>query len=558
MLAAMIIAGLLEGVSIAALLPLLNILVGGTEVEGSFIVQSVNDGLGVVGLEPTVGVLLTMVVLLIITKCAVLVYAAKLIGYTAAVVTMKLRLELLGALMRARWPFFVRQRMGSISASMTSEPNRAATTYVATARTLTGVLQVLVYIILSLAISIEVSFAAVSVGVMSAFILRRFVTIMGTMGQRQTLLTKSLLSGLADGLMSMKPIKAMAREQQLTRILHKDIVAMNKVQQLQVLARVSLSHYVEPITTVALALGLYVILTYWNLPLEELLVMAFLFLRIVGRVTALQSSFQTIARSLPAFWFVHSLLSTAEKAAEKESHRLSPVFESGIHLNDVSFSYIKNKPVLRKVSIEVPKGQFIAIVGDSGCGKTTIVDLVTGLLRPTVGEVLIDGKPLSAIDQKAWRSMIGYVPQDSPLLHDSVLNNVTLRDPNITEAMARKALEQAEAWSFVSALREGLHTIVGERGTRLSGGQRQRIAIARALAHQPKLLILDEATAALDRNTEAEICTTLKRLVGDLTIIAISHQNALKDAANTIHCIENGEVVQIQSGPDRVQLTASF
>ncbi|WP_299615500.1 ABC transporter ATP-binding protein [Pelagibius sp.] len=557
-LTSMIVAGLLEGVGIAALLPLLDTIINGTAESGSFIGSAVTDSLRSLGIEPTIGVLLLVVVLLITAKSLVLVFVAKQIGYTAATVTMNLRLQLLAALMRARWPFFVRQRMGSISASMTSEPARAASTYIAVARALTGLLQVLVYVALSLAISIEVSFAAVMVGIVSAVLLHRFVVITGKMGQKQTLLTKSLLSGLADGLLSMKPIKAMAREGQLGQILHKDIVAMNKAQQLQILARESLQHYREPITTAALALGLYFILTYWDLRLEGLLVMAFLFLRIVGRVSSLQSNFQSIAGSLPAYWFVRSVLSTATKAAEKETRRLSPQFESEIRLEGVSFSYLRNKPVLREISIEIPKGHFIAVVGESGSGKTTIADLVTGLLRPTSGEIMIDSTPLSAIDKRAWRRMIGYVPQDTPLLHDTVLNNVTLRDPEISEAMARAALEQAEAWSFVSALPQGIHSMVGERGTRVSGGQRQRIAIARALAHRPQLLILDEATAALDPKTEAEICGTLKQLAGELTIIAISHQDALQDAADIIHRIENGRSVQTDGrGGDHMQLSAS-
>ena len=177
------------------------------------------------------------------------------------------------------------------------------------------------------------------------------------------------------------------------------------------------------------------------------------------------------------------------------------------------------------MALTIPAGGITAIVGASGAGKTTVVDLIAALLRPQEGEIWIDDLPLQRVDWRAWRRMIGYVPQDTVLLHDTVRNNVTLGDPELTEADAEAALRAAGIWDLVSGLPEGLDTVVGERGGKLSGGQRQRVAIARALAHKPRLLILDEATSALDPETEAAICRTLEALRGELTIIAISHQS---------------------------------
>ena len=179
-------------------------------------------------------------------------------------------------------------------------------------------------------------------------------------------------------------------------------------------------------------------------------------------------------------------------------------------------------------------------MGPSGSGKTTIIDLVIGLLRPESGEVDIDGVPMAQIDLRAWRQMVGYVPQETVLLHDSVVQNVTLGDPSISEARVIEVLEQAGAWGFVQALPEGLHTSVGERGGRLSGGQRQRIAIARALINRPQLLILDEATSALDPDSEAAIIATLQALKSRLTILAITHNSALADAADVVHHLSPG------------------
>jgi ATP-binding cassette subfamily C protein len=179
-------------------------------------------------------------------------------------------------------------------------------------------------------------------------------------------------------------------------------------------------------------------------------------------------------------------------------------------------------------------------VGPSGSGKTTIIDLTIGLLQPEAGQVLLDGVPLPLINIMQWRSMIGYVPQETVLLHDTILHNITLGDPALDTASAEEALRAAGAWEFVARLPEGLDTVVGERGGKLSGGQRQRIVIARALINKPRLLILDEATSALDPESEEAVRQTMEALKGQLTILAISHNRALVQAADHVYQLGNG------------------
>jgi ATP-binding cassette subfamily C protein len=179
-------------------------------------------------------------------------------------------------------------------------------------------------------------------------------------------------------------------------------------------------------------------------------------------------------------------------------------------------------------------------MGPSGAGKSTLLDLLCGLTEPQSGEVRIDDVPLHDINLRQWRHMIGYVSQDTILLHDTVLNNILVGEPSLTADDAERALRQAGAWDFVSALPDGMLTVVGERGGLLSGGQRQRIAIARALAHKPSFLILDEPTSALDPESERTICETLQLLAQDLTIIAVSHQPAVINAADRVFILSNG------------------
>jgi ATP-binding cassette subfamily C protein len=253
-----------------------------------------------------------------------------------------------------------------------------------------------------------------------------------------------------------------------------------------------------------------------------------------------------------AYWSMRAAIDGAKSESENPPDGVAPVLARGIRFEGVGFRY-RDHWVLRNVSLEMPAGGITAIVGASGAGKTTVIDLVTALLRPQEGEVFVDDLPLQRADWRAWRRMMGYVPQDTVLLHDTIRNNVTLGDPELTETDAVKALRAAGIWDVVAAMPEGLETIVGERGGKLSGGQRQRVALARALAHRPRVLILDEATSALDPETEAAICRTLEGLRGELTIVAISHQSPLVDVADRVYRVAEGTARLVADDKNRVR-----
>ena len=197
---------------------------------------------------------------------------------------------------------------------------------------------------------------------------------------------------------------------------------------------------------------------------------------------------------------------------------------------------------LRDINLTIGQGEYLSVMGPSGSGKTTIIDLTIALLRPQAGVISLDGVPMEEIDIKRWRGLIGYVPQDTVLLHDTIVHNITLGDPTLGPADAERALRAAGAWEFVNAMPGGMNTMVGERGGKLSGGQRQRIVIARALVNQPRLLILDEATSALDPDSEAAVRQTMESLKGQLTILAISHNRAMVQAADYVYQLDKGRI----------------
>jgi len=199
-----------------------------------------------------------------------------------------------------------------------------------------------------------------------------------------------------------------------------------------------------------------------------------------------------------------------------------------IRLDDLSFAYPETKrPIIDHFSLSIPHNSSVGIVGPTGAGKSTLVDLILGLHQPTSGAIRIDGKPLSPANIRAWQAGIGYVPQDVFLIDDTLARNIALGLPD--EAIDRERLCEVAAAARIldfieQDLPDGFDSMVGERGVRLSGGQRQRVAIARALYHKPSLLILDEATSALDNATEAAVTEAIASLQGSITMIVVAHR----------------------------------
>jgi ATP-binding cassette subfamily C protein len=302
----------------------------------------------------------------------------------------------------------------------------------------------------------------------------------------------------------------------------------------------------EPILVTCVCAGFFVGYRLLEIPTAEVMVLVVLFARMMGSSNKMQRRYQSMLTEASALWSLRDMIDQASNDIEALPTGAAPTLEQGIELRGVRVC-MDGALVLDGLSLSIPAGRVTAFVGESGVGKTTAADLVTGLVRPDAGEVYVDGVPLCELDLLRWRELIGYVPQEMLMLHDSVAKNVSLGDPVVTTGQVEQALRDAGAWEFVSALPGGIDCSVGERGARLSGGQRQRIAIARALVHGAKLLILDEATAALDPKNEATVWAAIERLRGRTTIIAISHQPALTGVADRIYRIAEGGCTAIET-----------
>jgi ATP-binding cassette, subfamily C, bacterial len=538
-------AGICEGIGVLTLLPVLVIASGGMRSD-SRLSRLVHDGLAMLGIPPELGPLLTLVVLAIAATALLRLYAARIAGYAAVDFAAELRLALVQAFMTARWSYFVGQSTGRLSNAVTNEVNQAANLYSSVTSLIAAVLQVAIYLGLALVASIQVTVAGIVVGLLMIMALQRFVAVSRKSGARQVEAMTSLMSRIVEGLHLIKPLKAMAREDRLAPLLQADAAELKRAQRQLLVATAALGMAQEPIFVAFLAGGLYIAVTWLNYAIADLLFVAVLFQRIVTRIGHVQVLYQKAASFESGYLAVCRVLAEAAAAREPLAAGITPpTLARGVRLEHVTFAY-DAKPVLQDLDLEIPAHRMTAIIGPSGAGKSTLVDLVIGLSRPQSGTVLIDGVPLSEIDPRAWRSVIGYVPQEVVLWHDTVANNVTLRDPKLRPDEVVAALRAAGAWDFVAALPDGVDTVVGERGARLSGGQRQRISIARALVRKPKLLVLDEPTTALDPETERAICRTLHQLSSEATALVISHQSAIADVADIVYRLHAGKAFPIE------------
>jgi ATP-binding cassette subfamily C protein len=539
-LLAMLLGVAAENLSIASLWPIIGVA-SGDEIEPSPATEVVTGLLGAVGLSPTLGALLLFLCATITLKFALTSAGLIYVGREVVRMSTHMRLRLIDAIVRARWSHIISTPAGRLSAALSDESERAQSAYRAAGNFAARLTETLTYLVGCLWISWEFSVAAIVAATILWLAVARFVGMARRAGRAKWRSVHLLSGAVNDLLTSIKSLRAMNRQAYLGRFAAAQVDQLKKSAQREYYSEAAVRALQEPLLATMVIGGFYVGYTYFNLGLVELIGVVWLLRRISNGVATMRSAMQRVAIDGVAFWSVIRLTQAMEQQAETLHGGKAAHLGKQCDFRDVSFGY-GDKTIVKSADFTLPVGEVATLIGPSGAGKTTIADLLVGLHEPDSGQVLIDGLPLSDIDLARWRAKIGYIPQENILFNDTVMENVTLGDQSIGEEQVTEALRLAGAWGFVSALPRGLHEAIGVRGNLLSGGQKQRLSIARALIHNPELLILDEATSALDRATAREICDAVRGLRGNRTILAITHQSIWMDAADRILRMDQGQV----------------
>ena len=542
----MLFASISEMVSMGALVPVAAQLSAGDGGANSIFGKMVTGLFAAIGLQASFANMLIFVGITLVTKSLVAFLAMRFVAVSVADVTTKLRSKLLASMMNARWAYFVDHRPGEVSTMISVQSAMAGEAYYSSSQLIITTVSGIALLFTAFLVSGELVIFCLVAGLALAFPLYYILKLAEESSKRQWETSNELSSGVQDVLSNMKPLKSMARQTYFLESFAAGIRQLRLALILVVVSRHAIYHGQDILSAVMVTAGVYVGVVLLQTPLSEMLVVGIIFYQVVDVIKRIQLHLQGATVASAAYNGLMKTISHADHQLEVDFGVADPQLEKSIAFENVSFAYGK-KSVLKNVSFECPVGSITVLIGPSGAGKTTIMDLIIGFYLPISGRVLIDDIPMSEIKLSKWRQKIGYVPQELTLLRGTVFDNITLGDQSISADQVTEALRLAGAMGFVEALPDGIHTNIGTMGAKLSGGQRQRISLARALVLKPKLLLLDEVTSALDDATEAEICENIMELSGKFTIIAITHKPAWTRIAQRLYRVLDGQVEPVSN-----------
>lgn len=540
-LVVLLTSGVVEIVGIATLWPIVG-LVGGESMANDHVIDDyVRWGLDAVGLPLTIEVLLSIILGTAIISFMFGTAGSVFVGRSVANFGTGIRLQLIDALVNARWSYFVAQPVARFTAAMNSDADRAGVAFKSAGMCLVGLVQALVLMVMAVFVSWPFFLGAVAITTVLWLAVGRYMRMAKKAGRGKSKHNLALIHSVIDALTNVKALKAMNRHGFIGHTFAVHVDRLRRATQAETYSTSAMRAIQEPLFVGLLLGGLYVGHTFLGMDLRVMLGSTLLLKRIADSINTVRSNYQRVVLDRVSYWHLQKLLTEVRSNREALASGALPPLPADIVLSAVGFAY-PGKQVMEQANLTLAAGELTTVIGPSGAGKTTIADLVAGLHAPTSGAIMVGNTSLVDVDMAAWRKQLGYIPQDSILFNDTILNNVTLGDTRVPIEEVRAALVAADAWGFVSQLPQTMNFSIGVRGSLLSGGQRQRLAIARALIGQPKLLILDEATSALDHKTAEEIAKAAHALTGSRTILAITHQALWVDAADSVYEIRDGKV----------------
>lgn len=552
LLIAVVIGSLLELLGVTVFLPFINIITDPSTIQRTWYLKWVYDLFCFQSAKSFLAILSVGIILVYLLKNMYLIIEKSYIYRFSYNTQMKLSTRLLDTYMKEPYTFHLNKNIATLQRSLQEDTSKFMQVIMYSLELVAelAVCFVLVIYLLFISKSITIIVLGLLVVCVGSFLLLT-KNYSRKLGQDNQGYQGKIYQWMNQALGGIKEIKILEREEFFTDEYRKYYFKFARGLRIARTISILPKYAVESVAICGLLIAIIVKLlfgeadmTYYIPQLTLFAVAAFRLMPSVGRIN--EHATNTLY-ALPSVDLVYHDLVEIEDQIEKQNNEVREEWnlQRGIEVQDVTYYYPDaEEPVIRKASLSIPKGKTVAFIGSSGAGKTTMVDIILGLLTPQHGAVMADNINIHE-KPKTFHAQVGYIPQVIYLSDDTIQNNIAfgVKESEIDDDAVVDAMDKAQLTEFVNSLPHGLDTIVGDRGVRLSGGQRQRIGIARALYHDPEILVLDEATSALDNDTETAVMEAVEKLQGMKTMIIIAHRLTTIRNADMIYEVEDGQVV---------------
>ncbi|NNJ83438.1 MAG: ABC transporter ATP-binding protein [Gammaproteobacteria bacterium] len=545
-------AALTEGFGIVMLLPLLEAMnTSGAASSGA--TKIMGDLLEAIGLSGSMVAILILIGTAFLLKGVIRFGAGAYTGYLQAQLMRELKARMFDAYSKMDYLYYARRNTGHFINIINGQIGGFYGSFSQFIGLFSSIITTFTYFGLAFFVAWRFGLMALGIGILTLLLFQRLNIYVRELSRHTAQENGHLSKLLIQSLQAFKYLTATAQIGHLRTGIMASIQQLTGYQIRQSIAGAFTSTIIEPFSVFFIVIIVIVQVVILDEPLAPMMVSILLFHRGINAVLSIQGRWQSALGSIGSVEMVRDEFRVQQKSCERDGEKDLLPLSNSIVFQHVDFAYDKDLGnVLDDISLHIPARTTVALVGSSGAGKSTMVDLLSLLLRPRRGEVFIDGVPGHRVRLASWRRQIGYVSQETVVFDDTIANNICLWKGDIekdTELLAqvRSAAQRAHIANFIETLPSGYNTLVGDRGIRLSGGQRQRLFIARELFKQPNLLILDEATSSLDTESERYIQQSIDALKGQMTVVIIAHRLSTIRNVDYVYVLEYGRL--IEEGP---------
>ena len=545
------LSSLLEGVGINAAIPIFSFLSGTGNKADDPISKIIKKSFDFFQINYSLKYLFIFVCGLLIFRVLVLLLANYIRIKIAAVYEEKTRGELFKLTTEANWQYLLKQKLGHLETILVTNVSYGGLLLQYISNSLMIIVSLVIFLLVAINISWPITLITVILGGLIFFVFKPFLYKIRVLSREREKINRQTAHHINENILGMRTIKVMSaggkivdKAKEYFKILRELIIKTSFLS-------IATDALIQPIGLIFVFIIFAISYKIGIFNFAALAAIIYLIQRIFTYTQQLQSTLYAITNSAS---YVNKMLEYRDeviKNKEIDNGVDSFKFNNFLEFKDVGFCYDKAKQILNNLSFTVKKGEMVGLIGPSGAGKTTIVDIVLRLFNPTKGEILLDGSNINKININEWRKNIGYVSQDIFLKNDTIANNIKFYNDSISDKEMEAAARMANIHDFIQSCSDKFETVIGERGLLLSAGQRQRIVIARILARQPKILILDEATSALDNESEVQIQKVIENLKNKVTVLLIAHRLSTVMNCTKLLVLQNGEIKE-QGSPEEL------